>query len=108
MNGGKLAFVPMVILVATHCDHLTSQKGKDSKVKAVQERTNQLLADLRRQYSDEVFIAEHVYACDARRPGDVTPLRRCVEEVKMAVKQARLACPSPYCTYNDPEVMAFV
>ncbi len=87
VHGGRLAYAPMVILVATHGD-LVAGKAKDTKV--VQQRANQLLANIKRQFSDELFFTDHAYVCDARQSSDVTDLRLCLEEVKVALKEVLL------------------
>jgi hypothetical protein len=78
----------MVILVATHGD-LLADKVKDTKV--VHQRANQMLAEIKRQFGDDLFFTDHAYVCDARHSSDVTNLRQCLEEVKVALKEVKCA-----------------
>jgi hypothetical protein len=76
----------MVILVATHGD-LLAANVKDTK--EVQQRANQMLAEIKRQFGDDFFFTDHAYVCNARHSSDVTELRQCLEEVKVALKEVK-------------------
>ena len=77
----------MILLVGTHADAVSTKK--DDKDSRLEDKTTKLVIEVQKQFSDDLFIADHVFICDARQSShaEVIALRQCLAEVKLSLRE---------------------